>query len=73
MTLDILIEILTDYRDKFGGDAEVRLTLRLISTITGIVTPQKYKFPSGTQTCLPMELARRSLIVCCTIVRFYAA
>ena len=25
MTLDTLIEILTDYRDEFGGDAEVRL------------------------------------------------
>jgi hypothetical protein len=25
MTLDTLIEILTDYRDELGGDAEVRL------------------------------------------------
>src|SRR6056297_73451 len=25
MTLDTLIEILNDYRDEFGGDAEVRL------------------------------------------------
>ena len=25
MTLDTLIEFLTDYRDEFGGDAEVRL------------------------------------------------
>jgi len=45
MTLDTLIEILTDYRDEFGGDAEVRLMTQqnwpFENRICGLVSGQE--------------------------------
>ena len=45
MTLDTLIEILTDYRDELGGDAEVRLMTQqqwpFENSICGLVSGQE--------------------------------